>query len=325
MQRVEITRMGPEHLDAAARLVAERQERWRFAEPALPVRYADPATVRPRIAAQLETDGAFGCVALDADEQLTGFLLGVPREGEPWGRGVWVSLEASASVEGETMRDLYGAWSATLVQGGALSHYVEVPSAEPGPLRAWRHLGFAHMHEYGLRETDASDLAPVAGMTIRRATMEDREIVERLSGIISGTQARSPSYSPMSAQSRASEVNDYVEEIDGPDGFWLAVDATDGRPLGMTISYEPDPGLAVPERATYLGSTMTLPEERGRGVARALLRFVLERGRDGGATHCVTNWRTTNLLASRTWPRLGFRHTHHRLVRHLDARVAEVA
>jgi GNAT superfamily N-acetyltransferase len=70
---------------------------------------------------------------------------------------------------------------------------------------------------------------------------------------------------------------------------------------------------------------MTLPEERGRGVARALLRFVLERGRDGGATHCVTNWRTTNLLASRTWPRLGFRHTHHRLVRHLDARVAEVA
>ena len=325
MGRLEIVPLASEHLDAAAALVAERQERLLFAEAALPARFTDPGEVRPRIAAQLETDGATGVAGMGPDGDLAGFLVGVPRSGEPWGQGVWVTLEAHASVDPETMRDLYAAWSSVLVERGMVNHYVEVPSLEPGPLRAWRQLGFAHMHEYGLRETDASNLATPLGITVRRATMDDRAIVEQLSGIISGTQARTPSYAPMSPQAIESERNDYVEEIDGPDGFWLAVDATDGRPLGMTISYAPDPGLAVPDGATYLGSTMTLPEERGRGVARALLRFVLERGRDAGASHCVTNWRTTNLLASRTWPRLGFRHTHHRLVRHLDARVAEVA
>lgn len=325
MNGVEIVPMASEHLGAAARLVAERQERLRFAEAALPARYTDPEAVEPRIAAQLETHGAAGTAAIGPDGELAGFLVGVPRSGEPWGPGVWVTLEAHASVEPETMRDLYATWSSALVERGMLNHYVEVPSAEPGPLRAWRQLGFAQMHEYGLRETDVSDLPPTAGITIRRASMDDREIVERLSGVISGIQSQSPSYSPMSPRAREAERDDYLEEIDGPDGFWLAVDATDGRPLGMTISYAPDPGLAVPDGATYLGSTMALPEERGRGVARALLRFVLERGRDAGATHCVTNWRTTNLLASRTWPRLGFRHTHHRLVRRLDTRVAEVA
>ena len=276
--------MSAEHLDAAAGLVAERQERWRFAEPAIPARYVDPAEVRRRIAGQLETEGAFGCVALDPGAELAGFLLGVPRQGGPWGNGFWVSLEASASVEGETMRDLYAAWSQTLVERGALSHYVEVPSAEPAALRAWRQLGFAHMHEYGLRETDVADLAPVPGITIRRATMDDRAIVERLSGIISGTQARTPSFSPMSPAVLEAERNDYVEEIDGPDGFWLAVDAADGRSLGMTISYEPDPGLAVPDHATYLGSTMTLPEERGRGVARALVRAAEREAATAGFT-----------------------------------------
>jgi GNAT superfamily N-acetyltransferase len=325
MNRLEIVALTAQHLDAAARLVAERQERLLFAEAALPARYTDPGEVRPRIASQLETEGSLGCAALGDDGELAGFLLGVPRIGDLWGQAAWVSLEAHASVEPETMRDLYATWSGALVERGILSHYVEVPSAEPGPLRAWRQLGFAHMHEYGLRETDVSDLASPAGIAMRRATMDDRAIIERLSGIISGTQARSPSYAPMSPEVLAAERNDYIEEIDGPDGFWLAVDATDGRPLGMTISYAPDPGLAVPDGATYLGATMTLPEERGRGVARALLGFVLERGAEAGAEHCVTNWRTTNLLASRTWPHLGFRHTHHRLVRHLDARVADAA
>jgi hypothetical protein len=36
------------------------------------------------------------------------------------------------------------------------------------------------------------------------------------------------------------------------------------------------------------------------------------------ATHCTTNWRTSNLEASRVWPRLGFRRTHLRLRRDID-------
>ncbi len=306
------------HLADAADLIARRQERLIRAEPALPAGYASAAAVRPLLEARLGEEGTIGSAALGDDGRPCGFLLSFPRVAGAWGRGQWLTLEGHDAQDPELVRDLYTHWAREAVAADFLSHYVEVPAGEPAMLDAWYRLGFARMHEYGLRETDVPDLAPSPGISFRRATMDDREIVERMSTVINGVQADSPSFSPLSDAARFQETADFVEEIDGPDGWWLAIDAGDGTPLGMTIFWEPGPGLGVPERSIYLGSTMVEPAVRRRGVGRALLRCVLERGVERGATHCVTNWRTTNLLASRTWPRLGFRTTHHRLVRHIE-------
>jgi GNAT superfamily N-acetyltransferase len=306
------------HLDQAAHLIARRQEALMRHEPALPARYADPATVRPILAARMAEDGAIGRVALDDGGQVSGFLLSFARLGGLWGRGQWLTLDGQAATDAETVRELYADWARQAVDAGFLDHFVELPAAQPELLDGWYRLGFARMHEYGLRETDASDLAPTSGVEFRRATMDDREIVERFSTIINGVQAESPSFSTLAPETREQETADFVEEIDGPNGWWLAVDALARKPLGMTIFRQPDPGPVVPSKAVYLGSTMVERAARGRGVGRALLRFVLERGREAGAEYCVTNWRTTNLLASRTWPALGFRTTHHRLHRRME-------
>lgn len=287
-------------------------------EPALPVRYTDPATIRRILEARMAEDGALGRVALDEAGQLSGFLLSFARLAGPWGRGQWLTLDGHAATDAETVRDLYADWARAAVDADFVDHFVEVPASESELLDGWYRLGFARMHEYGVRETDAADLAQTSGVELRRATVDDREIVERFSTVINAVQAESPSFSPLTREARAQETADFVEEIDGADGWWLAVDAVDRRPLGMTIFWQPDPGPAVPSKAVYLGSTMVDPAARGRGVGRALLRFVLERGREAGAEHCVTNWRTTNLLASRTWPALGFRTTHHRLHRRIE-------
>jgi hypothetical protein len=42
---------------------------------------------------------------------------------------------------------------------------------------------------------------------------------------------------------------------------------------------------------------------------------VLAWSRDAGHPYVVTDWRMTNLLSSRAWPRLGFRPTFYRLYR----------
>lgn len=306
------------HLDHAAHLIARRQERLIRAEAALPASYTDPATNRLILEERLAEDGAIGRAALGDHGEVTGFLLGFARLSGPWGRGQWLTLDGHAATDAETVRDLYADWAIAASDAGFLDHFVEVPAAEPELLDGWYRLGFARMHEYGLRETDASDLAPTPGVELRRATIDDGAIVEHLSTIINGVQAESPSFSPLTEDERARETADFIEEIEGPDGWWLAVDAFDRRPLGMTIFWQADPGPAVPRQAVYLGSTMVEAAARGRGVGRALLRFVLERGRQAGAEYCVTNWRTTNLLASRTWPALGFRTTHHRLHRRIE-------
>ena len=60
-----------------------------------------------------------------------------------------------------------------------------------------------------------------------------------------------------------------------------------------------------------------LPEARGLGAGRALGEAVQAWMAAEGFTSDVTDWRATNLLSSRTWPRLGYRPTFLRLHRRL--------
>jgi glycerol-3-phosphate dehydrogenase len=50
-------------------------------------------------------------------------------------------------------------------------------------------------------------------------------------------------------------------------------------------------------------------------IAAARQHRVLLWARDAGHPTVVTDWRETNLLASRAWPSLGFRPTFRRLFR----------
>jgi GNAT superfamily N-acetyltransferase len=74
-------------------------------------------------------------------------------------------------------------------------------------------------------------------------------------------------------------------------------------------------GLARPDSAAILGYAATLPEFRGRGVGVALTEAVFEWARKGDYSTIIVDWRVTNLLSSRFWPRRGFRESFIRLYR----------
>ena len=74
-------------------------------------------------------------------------------------------------------------------------------------------------------------------------------------------------------------------------------------------------GLARPQRAALLAFAATLPEARGSGAGLALTNAGLAWAREQGYPVVVTDWRETNLLASRFWPKRGFRRTFLRLYR----------
>jgi GNAT superfamily N-acetyltransferase len=61
-------------------------------------------------------------------------------------------------------------------------------------------------------------------------------------------------------------------------------------------------GLARPSGQCLLSFGATLPEVRGRGVGRALTAACMAWAHEAGYTTMVTDWRATNLLASRFWP-----------------------
>jgi ribosomal protein S18 acetylase RimI-like enzyme len=60
-----------------------------------------------------------------------------------------------------------------------------------------------------------------------------------------------------------------------------------------------------------------VPVARGRGSGVALTTYALAHAAEAGYPQVRTNWRVTNLTASRFWPARGFRLTHLRLVRRL--------
>ena len=103
------------------------------------------------------------------------------------------------------------------------------------------------------------------------------------------------------------------------DGLRYLVAEADGRIVGHTLIYRPDSVLGYPRDAAYLASTVVREDLRGRGVGSALVAEVLRLAQEAGYGSVVTNWRMTNLSASRFWPAQGFQPIYHRLHRALGS------
>ena len=69
------------------------------------------------------------------------------------------------------------------------------------------------------------------------------------------------------------------------------------------------PGVA------HLPVAATRPDARGTGLGVALVEDALHQAHLAGFETVELDWRSTNLLAARFWPRRGFRPTHLRLRR----------
>ncbi len=118
-------------------------------------------------------------------------------------------------------------------------------------------------------------------------------------------------------------VAEWEDGIDDAE-FTNFVAELDGQVVGSAVACSVEKssmhgGVARPDDAGFLGFAAVLPEARGHGLGRALGEAVISWSAQQGYATVVTDWRMTNLLSSRTWPRLGFRPTFlrlHRIVGH---------
>jgi GNAT superfamily N-acetyltransferase len=177
----------------------------------------------------------------------------------------------------------------------------------------------AHVH--AIREVPAAAGAGPAAtkIAIRRAAREDIDALARLDLALPEHQALSPVFSqlplPSIAQAREEWESDFEDER-----FTTFVAERDGEVIGSAVGCPIEvssthTSLALPRGAAFLGFAAVLPDARGGGAGRLLGERILQWAREEGYPTVVTDWRMTNLLSSRTWPRLGFRPTFYRLFR----------
>ena len=317
MSRLEIRPFSEDFLAAAGELLAARHRAHRAVEPLLPARYEEPDAARAEIEALLALDAASGVVAL-RDGRAVGYLLGAPRPNPIWGEHVWIELARHAVEEAEDLRDLYGAAATHWVESGWVRQYAMAPAHDPKLLEAWYRVCFGQQHAHGIREVP--DASWPEGT--RRAEARDVDAVLGLTPLLPDHQAASPTFAGIPTKTAPEELRaEILEDIAKPELGELVVEC-DGRIVG---SFELVPveqssvhsGLARPDGAALLGWAATDPASRGSGAGLALMEAGFAWARERGHEVMVTDWRVTNLLASRFWPARGFRETFLRLYRHI--------
>jgi GNAT superfamily N-acetyltransferase len=302
--RVEIRPFADEHLDGAARLLAERHERHRTAEPLLPAEVDFAAEI------EKERDELGGAVALQGGE-VVGYLLGARHDrGGPHVRS---SIAGHAVRDPEVVRDLYALAAAGWVDAGLRYHFVFVP-AIPELIDPWFRLAFGASAALAARETAPQPLVD-ARVVIRESAPEDARTAARLDNLMIEAMLPSPSFSTIGLEDEEALAAEWAEVWDEPEKHRHFIAEREGRAVGHILLYRRPPDLRVPAESIDLSAASTAPEERGTGVGLALTHHVLGWAHENGVPVMTTDWRMTNLWASRFWPRRGFRPSFIRLER----------
>jgi ribosomal protein S18 acetylase RimI-like enzyme len=311
MAPLELVPFSDEHLEDAARLLAARHARHRRAEPLLPARFEAPDAAGEELEKAWRTQGASGAVALRGGS-VVGYLIAAPRDTDTWGENVWVESAGHAAEEAEDVRDLYGTAASRWADEGRTRHYALVPATDPDLVDAWFRLGFGQQQGHGIRELPGpTEARRPDGFEIRRPRTDEIEELLEVDLALPRHQRSSPVFSGRPLPSEEELRGEWVKTLSGDEEDVL-VGYRDGKPVACwsVVAAELSShfrGLALPERACYLAFASTLPEARGSGVGVALTDESLARAAENGYDVMVTDWRVTNLLASRFWPRRGFR------------------
>lgn len=321
MPKLEIRPLSEEHLGAAARLLAQRQERHRAAEPLLPQRFEEPAAALEELETAWRAERASGSAGF-RDGRLVGYLVGAPRDSAVWGENVWVDYAGHTVDQAEDVRDLYAAAAGRWVEEGAIGHHVLVPAFDQALVNGWFRVGFGQQQAHGLREVSAdTDVQLPDGFVIRRPTADDIDSLIEVDLALPRHHQRSPIFSTRPLPTEEESREEWARALAASEEE-LLIGCADGKPVaawslvdGTRSSYFQ--GLARPEQSCYLAFAATLPEIRGSGIGVALTDASFAWAAEAGYTSMGTDWRVTNLLASRFWPRRGFRTTFLRLYRHI--------
>lgn len=316
--RFELEPFAADHLEAAGALLAQRHRAHVATEPLLANAYTEPSAAVAAVREAFESPDASGAVAI-AGGEVVGYLIGAPKADPVWGPNLWVEAAGLAVAEAELARDLYAAAATRWVDEGRTVHFVVLPCFDSALIDAWSRLAFGQQHQHGIRAVPAEPIAPGADVLIRRAERSDIPVLASLEVALPTHQGLAPVFSAGTVPTLESARSEWEADFDDPE-FAVFAAELHGRVVGSAVGCSIEKsgthrGVSRPDGAGFLGFAAVLPESRGVGAGRALGEAVLAWAAEAGYRSVVTDWRVTNLLSSRTWPRLGFRPTYVRMHR----------
>jgi GNAT superfamily N-acetyltransferase len=305
-------------IPVAGALLAARHRTQRLSCPLLSPSYEHEAAAAAEVAAAFALPGASGAVAVQGG-QVAGFLLGAPKASPVWGSNVWIDAAGHAAAEPELVRDMYGLAAAQWAGESRRAHYVLVPASDENLLRAWYRLGFGQQQAHAVRPVPDGTPGVPTTVAVRRARRSDLPALAGLEVEVPRQHSLAPVFSASPVPSYAECLAGWEEDFDDP-AYTTFVAELEGLVIGSSIGCSLElssshPPLTRPDHAGFLAFAAVIPQVRGLGAGRALGEAVIAWTAQAGYHCIVTDWRVTNLLSSRTWPKLGFAESFLRLHR----------
>lgn len=327
-EELQFVLCNEEMLDDGARLLSQNHRYLRGEGLSLlPQRFEEIGHARQALSAILHQPKAMGLAALSGGK-LMAYLIGCPEVNAIRGRHVWIhpaGMGADTSCSLEIMRDLYSRLGVIWVKNGFFDHFA-LTLAQQDRLEPWLKLGFGYEQAHALldlEKLDTSSFSTNPRLVVREATQKDRSVVQSFSRIIPQEHAGAPVWG-VALPEDVPEIHEGYGELLEEKGTttWLAF--LHEKPVGIQVYRTlPNGGanLLIPNGTTRLTVASTIKDARAMGVSTTLLVRGLQDARSKGFRYCETDWRVTNLLSSRHWPRRGFLPVAYRLVRKVDPRI----
>ena len=326
--KTEYLPFSGEMIPEAGKLLARRHACNRERLPLLPERF-EQTDVATKAVETLWQEKSRGGYAAFRDGRMSAYLIGQTST-HPWGRAGYVYLPGYAIAEEESpavIQDLYALLGDHWVQRGCFGHYLYISAADREVIDALFDVGFGKERIdalLDLRSQEIPDVEEPVGINIRKAGAGDNAHLGSLSNIIFRALAKPPYWHPTVPEDWADLYEGWSELPDEKEWtIWMALEKDEALgTVGFRSEEETDTQMLVPPRTLYLSVAATKPQARGRGISTVLSWRGLKQAQQEGYEICYSNWISPNLLASRFWPRFGFRDAAYRLAKKVSPMIA---
>jgi len=326
--KIEYLPFAEDMIPEAGQLLAKRHAHNRKSLPLLPVRFEDPQVAAKAVKTLWQKKQKNGYAAF-RDGKMIAYLIG-ETSAQTWGRSGYVYLPGYALAEDErpsVMQDLYTLLGDGWVRTGHFNHYLYISAADKDILDALFDLGFGKERVDALMDFSTLEIPNVeepAGVTIRKAGQGDNAHLGSLSNVIFRALGKAPYWHPTVPEDWGELHEGWSELADDKEwAVWLAFDNDEALgTVGFRPEHEEDTQMLVSPHTNYLSVAATKPQARGRGISTALTWQGLKEACKDGYEICYTNWISPNLLASRFWPRFGFKDAAYRLAKKVSPMIA---
>ena len=326
--KTEILTFTNEMLPAAGKLLARRHACDREGLPILPKRFEQADAAVKAVEASWHKKQSNGYAAFQ-DGTMIAYLIGETTTNS-WGRSGYVYLPGYAVAGGQSpaiIQDLYAMLGDDWVKQGCFNHYLYISAADSPVIEALFDIGFGKERVdalMDLRTAEIPEVEPPPGVTIRKAAAGDNAHLGSLSNVIFRALAKPPYWHPTIPEDWDELYEGWSELADDKEWtVWLALENEEALgTVGFRPEEENDAQMLASPRTLYLSVAATKPQARGRGISTVLSWYGLAHAKEEGYEICYTNWISPNLLASRFWPRFGFKDAAYRLAKKVSPMIA---